>query len=109
MVDLRIQQSAMPQPAPVASDGQNGGARREQQQPRRQREHPGAEELALALAEDGRSAMEAHYEEDADGTPRIRILDTARGETVAVVTPDEIRLLSEHIGLPAGLLVRTQR
>ena len=31
------------------------------------------------------------------------------GSLPVVVTPDELRVLSEHIGLPAGLLVHTQR
>ena len=107
MADITIHQHSMVQPAAIASDGRSGNQRRDGQEPRQRRERPGAEELAVALAEDGRAAMEARYEQDADGNALIRIVDTARGETVAVVTPDELRRLAEQTGLPAGLLVRT--
>jgi hypothetical protein len=68
-----------------------------------------AEELALALTEDWRPAMEARYEEDDSGAPRIRVVDTQSGETVAVVTPEELRALAVGTGLPPGLLMRTVR
>lgn len=109
MADLRVQQPATAQATPVSADGKGGNPHRDQPPPRRRPDHPGAAELAVALAEDGRTAMEAHYEQDADGNPLIRIVDAARGETVAVVTPEELRALTEQTGLPAGLLVRARR
>lgn len=106
MDDLRIQSGPERSVSTVrvAADGRGGGGR-QQEQPRQER-RPGAPELAVALAEDGRAAMEARYEEDADGHPLIRVLDAERGETVAVLTPDELRTLAEQTGLPPGLLVR---
>ena len=51
--------------------------------------------------------MEAHYEQDDDGTPLIRIVDRERDETVAIVTPEELRAMAEQTGLPPGLLLHT--
>ena len=48
--------------------------------------------------------MEARLELGEDGTALVRIVDTARDETVAVVTPEELRDLAQRTGLPAGLL-----
>lgn len=66
----------------------------------------GSEELALALQERGRGPMVARFEQDADGQPLVRIVDRDRGETVAVLTPEELRTLAEQTGLPTGLLVQ---
>jgi hypothetical protein len=108
VAELRIQQGAQVarQAAGVGPDAHGGGAPHEQ--PRRERPAPdgAAPELARALSEDGR-ALEARYELDAAGEPRIRIVDGARGETVAVLTPEELRALAEQTGLPPGLLLRT--
>lgn len=106
MADLRIQQSQPVQAVRVTSDGRGGTPQREQSPPRERQERHGADELAVALAGDGRAAMEAYFEQDAEGNPLIRIVDTARGETVAVVTPEELRALTEQTGLPPGLLMR---
>src|SRR6476620_5349380 len=109
-MDLRVQHPAMHvQAIPVHDESSGGEPRRDHHDGERHQEAPGAEELAVALSEDGRAAMEAHYEEDAEGNPRIRIVDTERSETVAVVTPEELRALAERTGLPPGLLVRTAR
>jgi hypothetical protein len=109
MADLRIQQTQPVQAARVSPDGRGGTPQREQAPPREQSERHGADELAVALAGDGRAAMEAHFEQDAEGNPLIRIVDVARGETVAVVTPEELRALTEQTGLPPGLLLRTSK
>ena len=107
MGDLRIHSDpARPATtAPVGADGGRGGPAHEREQPQHER-RPAAPELAIALAGDARAAMEARYEEGIDGQPRIRILDRERGETVAVLTPDELRALTEQTGLPPGLLLR---
>lgn len=70
------------------------------------RQPQGAEELAVALHLDRPAEIEARYETDHDGAPRIRIIDRRRNETVAVLTPEELRTLAESTGLPPGLLVR---
>lgn len=67
----------------------------------------GAEELAVALSDGGAGSLIARYEVDAEGVVRIRIIDASRGQTVAVVTPEELRALAERTGLPPGLLIRT--
>lgn len=51
--------------------------------------------------------MQARYEQDADGNPLIRIVDAERGETIAVLTPEELQELAAQTGLPPGLLIRT--
>lgn len=109
MADLRVTRSddASRQVAGVTSDGDGQEQRRGQEQPRERGAAPGAEELAVAFAEDGRAAIEARYEQDADGNPRIRIVDRESGETIAVVTPEELRALAEQTGLPPGLLIHT--
>ncbi|MQA00605.1 MAG: hypothetical protein GEU80_14955 [Dehalococcoidia bacterium] len=89
---------------------QDGGRRPHEEQhqdapPRRQRS--GAEELSLALIDGARGHLEARFEQDAEGHARIRIVDRERGETVAVLTPEELRALAEQTGLPPGLLVQT--
>lgn len=95
--------------APVAADGRSGSGHRDQSPPRERSPRQGAEELAIALAGDGHASMEAHYEQDAEGNPLIRIVDVARGETVGLLTPEELRILTEHTGLPPGLLLRTSK
>ena len=107
MPDIRVPHVASLQFAPVNADAQGRGSHREQQEPRKRTPQPGAEELAVALSAGGRGAMQAQYEEDATGNPQIRIVDVERGETVAVMSPEELRALAEQTGLPAGLLLRT--
>ena len=110
MVDLKV--SGTPensrQVTQVSAEGSREKPRQqERREPPPHRSRTGAEELSVALAGDGRAAMEARYEEDADGSPLIRIIDVERGETVAVLTPEELRELTEQTGLPPGLLIRT--
>lgn len=108
MADLRISK-----PGDGAQRVSNVGAEsgrepaRHEQPPERERSEsrPGSEELAVALTMGDGLAMEAHYEQDADGNPMIRIIDRERGETVALLTPEELRTLTEQTGLPPGLLV----
>jgi hypothetical protein len=111
----------MPEIPPVAS---SGDVRRQVQpvHPDGQREHehsrddtadgdahpPGAEELAVALAGDGRAELAAQLDQDENGVPVIRIVDRERGETVAVLTPEELRDLAEQTGLPPGMLLRAR-
>ena len=83
---------------------QRGHRDREEGEPERR----GAEELALALDEGRRVHLVARFEQDADGAPLVRIVDRDRGETVAVLTPDELRTLAEQTGLPTGLLLQAK-
>ncbi|MGE3855633.1 MAG: hypothetical protein AB7G21_01600 [Dehalococcoidia bacterium] len=78
--------------------GEDGHQRRDGEQP-----PPGAEELAVAL--DGRQHLSARFEQDSDGQPLVRVVDRERGETVALLTPEELRRLAEQTGLPTGMLV----
>lgn len=109
MADIRVTRGddAARQVSGVSSDGDGQAQRRGQEQPQERRAAPGAEELAVAFSEDGSTAIEARYEQDADGNPRIRIIDRERGETIAIVTPEELRALAEQTGLPPGLLLHT--
>jgi len=107
MEDLRVHRTgAISRDTPrVHEDG--GRRRREEHEdapPRRQRS--GAEELAVALVDGARADLEARFEQDAEGHARIGIVDRERGETVAVLTPEELRELAERTGLPPGLLVQ---
>lgn len=109
MVDLRIQHTDpnAGRPAPVPGDGTGSGGRHADDAPRHQETAAGAEELAVALAESDRGdALTAHYEVSAEGEPLVRIVDRARNETVALVTPEELKALAEDTGLPPGLLLR---
>lgn len=109
MAELKITRSddTALQVGGVASDGDGQAQQRGQEQSQKRRASPGAEELAVAFSEDGRTTIEARYEQDADGNPRIRIIDRERGETIAVVTPEELRVLAAQTGLPPGLLFHT--
>ncbi len=108
MADLRIPGPGAGSP-PVSNVGADGGREqpRHEQPPEGERRapRPGAEELAVALAAGDGLAMEAHYEQDAGGNPLIRITDRERGETVALLTPEELAALTEQTGLPPGLLL----
>jgi hypothetical protein len=92
-------------PVPVGHD-ERSRQERHGHGDQRQGARRGAEELAVALDEGRRSALVARFEQDSEGQPRIRIVDRERGETVAVFTPEELRELAEHTGLPAGLLLQ---
>lgn len=112
MSDLRVPPTADPAAhvAQVATDGHGGRQAPGDGQPRERHEpsQPGAEELAVALSDTGRPALAAQFTQDADGRALIRIVDRSRGETVAVVTPEELRDLADRTGLPPGLLVHTE-
>lgn len=96
------------QPAVAASGVPATSAEQRHQRGRREHEEEpparGAEELAVALDEGRRAHLAARLEQDADGMPLVRIIDRDRGETVAVLTPEELRALAEQTGLPSGLL-----
>ena len=92
----------------VHVEAHGGQSQRQPPQPCPRREPPGAAELAVALSEGGRSAMAAQYETDAGGTVHIRIVDLESNETVALLTPEELRVLAEQTGLPAGLLFKAE-
>lgn len=110
MADLRVQQpdSSTERARAVSRDGGSSTPGRGGDDLSRQHDAPtGAEELAVALAESDRGdALTARYEVDADGAPLIRIVDRTRNETVALITPEELKTLAEDTGLPPGLLVR---
>lgn len=111
MADLRVsrQTDAAQQVQGVAAESDHPqGKRQHDGQTERRAAPPGSEELAIALTEDGRAVMEARYEQDAEGNPLIRIIDVESGETVALVTPEELRDMAEQTGLPPGLLLRAQ-
>ena len=106
MADLRVTQpgAAKQRTSPVPGDGASGRENQEgRERPDRQR--AGAEELAVALAQSDRGELTARYEQDGDGNGRIHITDSSSGETVAIVTPEELRAMAEATGLPPGLLV----
>lgn len=112
MADLQVH-STTPTSRELAAARPDAHGRREERPPGDrqdgQRERPrGAEELAVALHIDHQSEIEARYETDVDGEPRIRIVDRRRNETVAVLTPEELRTLAESTGLPPGLLLRAR-
>jgi hypothetical protein len=45
---------------------------------------------------------------DADGQAIVRVVDRADGQTVAILTPEELRSLAEQTGLPSGLLFQAR-
>jgi len=109
MSDLRVGQ-----PGAVAHSVEgvkpDGDAPRREQRGGQHRDSHGAagsEELAIALANSSRGhTLVARYETDDEGNPLIRIFDREQNETVALLTPEELRTLTEDTGLPPGLLVR---
>ncbi len=109
MVDLRVQQtdSGAERAAAVSRDGGGSGHQPGGDDSPSHYDAPaGAEELAIALESDRGDALTARYEVDGNGDPLIRILDRTRNETVALITPEELKTLAEDTGLPPGLLVR---
>ena len=108
MADLRVERTPgsggeVGGVTPEARDRGLGDDRPGTEQHRRE---PGSAELAAALAEEGRGSMEARLEVGEDGVALVRIVDTARDETVAVVTPEELRDLAQRTGLPTGRLLQ---
>jgi hypothetical protein len=87
----------------VSADQRRRGGEGRQQHRDGEQSPPGAEELAVAL--DGRRHLAARFEQDSDGQPLVRVVDRERGETVALLTPEELRRLAEQTGLPTGMLV----
>ena len=111
MTDLRIERG---QPAlgptavtPDQRRGDGGDAHQERRDADGQA-RPGMDELAVALHEEGRKHLVARLVTDESGETRVRIVDTERDETVAVLTPDELRTLAVQTGLPAGLLLQAR-
>jgi hypothetical protein len=110
MSDIRV--PGLPDPAAhvaqITTNGQGGHHAQSDAEPHDHRggDRRGAEELAVALADSGRSALAAEFFQDADGHALIKIVDRERGDTVAVITPEELRDLAERTGLPPGLLVQ---
>lgn len=112
MADLRIERGPSPfGPSAVAPDQRrgDGGTRRERQGTGDRDPAPaGVEELAVALHEERRKHLATRLETDDAGETRVRVVDTERGETVAVLTLDELRTLAAQTGLPAGLLLQAR-
>ncbi len=109
MDELRIATNRdLPQGPPPASGDRHGAPHRQPQQHGSdgQRQPPGAEELAVALHGSGHAAFVAHFEVTGAGDPLVRIVDQVTGETVALLTPEELRTMAEQTGLPSGLLLR---
>lgn len=110
MPDLRIERGATPLgPAAVSAEQRRGSgdAKRDRHEDEA-RPTPGVEELAVALHEEGRAHLVARLVMDESGETRVRIVDTERDETVAVLTPDELRTLAAQTGLPPGLLLQAR-
>ncbi len=103
MADLAISRNVEAQRLGSVSADAHGGARHEPPPEGQPRHREGASpELALALGE----AVTVVYEQGADGEPLIRVLDNERGETLALLTPEELRTMTADTGLPPGLLIR---
>ena len=92
----------------VSADSRGQQDRRREQAPSGPATRGISEELAIALSEDGRSTMAAHLEQTDDGATIIRVVDQESGETIAVVTPEELRELAEQTGLPTGMLLQAK-
>lgn len=81
----------------------HGESRREpRREPRRESARRESPEVAVALGD----AVSLAYEVGADGAPVIRVVDNERGETVALLSPEELRQLTAGTGLPPGALLR---
>ena len=109
MADLRIQHldSASDRTSPVSRDGDSTDHDAGEHSSHLNERPAGAEELAVALAESNRGdSLVARFEIGTDGEPLIRIVDSVRHETVALITPEELKKLAEDTGLPTGLLVQ---
>jgi hypothetical protein len=107
MADLRVEHGPQPVgPQPAGADQRRQGERRDRQPGNDRQRQPGAEELAVALHGAGHGALRARFEQDGEGRPLVRIVDRGTGETVALLTPEELRDLADATGLPPGLLVQ---
>ena len=111
MPDLRIERGPTPLgPTAVNAEQRRSGGDGARRERRDGDTHspPGVEELSVALHEEGRKHLVARLVMDDSGETRVRIVDTERDETVAVLTPDELRALAAQTGLPAGLLLQAR-
>ena len=86
----------------VSAQSQGDARRQPRREPRRDSARRESPEVAVALGE----AVSLAYEIDADGAPVVRVIDNERGETVAVLSPEELRRLTSDTGLPPGALLR---
>jgi hypothetical protein len=105
MADLAVSRAT--EAAPLGSVAADGRGRERREQPpgqRRRRDSNASPELAAAL-ERGAEAVSAVYEQAPDGSPQVRIVDRATGETIEVLTPAELQALAASNGLPPGLLL----
>ena len=103
MADLAISRNVEAERTGAVSADTHGRERREPPPEGQRRHRDGASpELALALGE----SVTVVYEQGPDGEPLIRVLDNERGETLAILTPDELRSMTADTGLPPGLLLR---
>ncbi|MFN8638375.1 MAG: hypothetical protein U0360_02710 [Dehalococcoidia bacterium] len=104
MADLAITRSAEAQRLAAIGAEAHGGERRDSQPEaeHRERRNAPAPELAVALG----AAVTVVYEQGPEGESLIRIVDNARGETIAVVSPEQLRDMTAETGLPPGLLVQ---
>lgn len=104
MADLAITRSAEAQRLGAIGPEAHSGERRDSQpEPQhRERRQPPTPELAIALG----AAVTVVYEQGPEGESLIRIVDNVRGETIAVVSPEELRAMTADTGLPPGLLVQ---
>ena len=92
----------------VSADGHGQRDGRRDEAPQQDLSRRGSEELALALSEDGSAAVEARLEQDETGATVIRVVDIESGESIAILTPEELRDLAEQTGLPTGMLLQAE-
>jgi hypothetical protein len=107
--DLRVEHTepSTERPTAVSRDGGSPNQGGDEAPSHREPQHAGAEELAVALAASDRgNSLMARFEVGSGGEPLIRIIDQVRGDTVALITPDELKALAEDTGLPPGLLMQ---
>ncbi len=103
MADLTVSRSAEAQRlGSVSPDARDGGRREPPPEGHPRPRASASPELAVALGE----AVTVVYELGEDGESLIRVLDNERGETLAVLTPEELRAMTADTGLPPGLLIR---
>ena len=107
MEDLRVSRGPQPiGPQPAGADAHRQSGQGQQRPANGRPQQPGAEELAVALHGAGHGTLVARYEQDGEGAPLVRIIARESGETVALLTPEELRELADQTGLPPGLLVQ---
>ncbi len=102
MADIAIARNAEAQRLGGVGAEAHSEPRRQPEQQRKRRPRPRSPEVAIALG----AAVSLSYEIGADGQPLVRVVDHERGETVALLSPEELRSLTADTGLPPGSLVR---